>query len=97
MKTTVELPESLIKQVKLRALRDGKKLQETMADLLQAGLMTKGNRTRRPAIPVVIRDPETGLQVIQCRRSASKVEELTPDRIAQILLDQEVAFYAPGR
>jgi hypothetical protein len=38
MKTTLELPDDLIKEVKLRAVHDGKKLKDAVADLLRQGL-----------------------------------------------------------
>ncbi len=38
MKTTVEIPDDLMYQVKLRALRDRRKLKEEIADLLRRGL-----------------------------------------------------------
>jgi hypothetical protein len=38
VKTTLELPDDLVKEVKLHALRQGKKLKEAVADLLRQGL-----------------------------------------------------------
>jgi hypothetical protein len=47
MKTTLELPDDLVKEVKLHALRQGKKLKEAVADLLRQGLVaaTAGSGT----------------------------------------------------
>ena len=38
MKTTVDLPDGLVKAVKLRAVHDGRKLKDTVAELLRIGL-----------------------------------------------------------
>ncbi len=38
MKTTLDLPDDLVKEIKLRAVHDGKKLKETAAELLRKGL-----------------------------------------------------------
>jgi len=38
MKTTIQLPDELIKEVKLRAIHEGQKLQDAIADLLRKGL-----------------------------------------------------------
>ena len=38
MKTTLDLPDALVKQVKLRAVREGRKLKDAVADLLRKGL-----------------------------------------------------------
>src|SRR5207237_405716 len=38
IKTTIVLPDALVKQVKLRAVREGRKLKEAVADLLRKGL-----------------------------------------------------------
>jgi plasmid stability protein len=37
MKTTLDLPDALVKQVKLRAVREGRKLKDLVADLLRKG------------------------------------------------------------
>lgn len=38
MKTTLDLPDALVKQIKLRAIHEGKKLKDAVADLLRKGL-----------------------------------------------------------
>ena len=38
MKTTLDLPDDLVKEIKLRALNEGKKLKDAMAELLRRGL-----------------------------------------------------------
>src|SRR5438067_825254 len=38
MKTTLDLPDALVKQMKLRALHEGKKFKDAVADTLRAGL-----------------------------------------------------------
>ena len=38
MKTTLDLPNALVREIKLRAVNDGRKLKDTIADLLKKGL-----------------------------------------------------------
>ena len=38
MKTTLELPNDLVREVKLRAVNEGKKLKDVISDLLRQGL-----------------------------------------------------------
>src|SRR4029077_9046916 len=78
MKTTLDLPDALVKQVKLRALQEGRKLKDEMADLLRKGLAAATNTERDVAVPVVTKDKQTGLPLIQCKQAASPQEELTP-------------------
>jgi hypothetical protein len=95
MKTTLELPDALVKQVKLRALREGKKLKDTVADLLRKGLAAASEQAEVP--PVIVKDKLTGLPVIQCSRAPGPEEELTPERVADLLLAQEAGWhYAAG-
>ena len=97
MKTTVELPDSLVKQVKLRALKDGRKLKDVVADLLRKGLNAMDTQADGPE-PVVSTDKKTGLPLIECKQAASAQEELTPQRVADILLAQEAGWHhAAGR
>jgi hypothetical protein len=92
MKTTLDLPDSLVKQVKLRALQEGQKLKDAVADLLRKGLAATANQ--KPArAPAVTRDKETGLPLIECKHAASPEEQLTAERVADILLAQEVGWH----
>jgi plasmid stability protein len=38
MKTTLELPDDLVKEIKILAVNEGKKLKDAVADLLRQGL-----------------------------------------------------------
>src|SRR5437868_3379113 len=97
MKTTLDLPDALVKQVKLRALREGRKLKDAVADLLRKGLAAPTVPPETTS-PVVTKDRETGLPVIQCKKPASREEQLTAERVADILLAQETDWHhASGR
>jgi len=82
MKTTLDLPADLVREVKLQALHEGKKLKDKMAELLRRGLSAK--KTRGSARPSRVKLP-----LIQCRRSA----DLPPKRVAEILSDQETQWH----
>jgi plasmid stability protein len=96
MKTTLDLPDALVKQVKLRALRDGRKLKDEVADLLRKGLAAASEPA--PLAAVVTRDKRTGLPLIECKQAATPQEEMTPERVADILLAQEAGWeHGAGR
>ena len=93
MKTTLDLPDALVKQVKLRALQDGRKLKDAVADLLLKGLAAAIDTEPNAAKLVITTDKKTGLPLILCKRAASAQEELTPERVAEILLTQETEWH----
>lgn len=95
MKTTLDLPDALVKQVKLRAVRQGRKLKDAVADLLRKGLAA-ADETPDPIAPKIRTDKTTGLPLIECRHAASPDEEITPERVADILLARE-AFALVGK
>lgn len=82
MKTTVELPDELVREIKVRAAREDRKLKDLVADLLRKGL-----RDGQP------REPSRRVQfpLIHASRTPTP-EEVSPERMAQILLDQEVEW-----
>jgi hypothetical protein len=98
MKTTLDLPDALVKQVKLRALHEGRKLKDAVADLLRKGLAVASKAERQALAPVVTKDRQTGLPLVQCKQAAAAQEALTPERVAAILLTQETEWHhAAGR
>ena len=82
MKTTLDLPSDLVREIKLRAVNEGRKLKDTMADLLRKGLSTHASRN-------AAKSSRVKLPLIQCRRSA----KLTPDQVASALLKQETEWH----
>jgi plasmid stability protein len=85
MKTTVDLPDDLARAVKVRAVEENRRLKDTIADLLRRGL---AKEERRPA--AVRRRLE--LPLVECAHEARSGEEMTPERVADVLLDEEAAL-----
>lgn len=90
MKTTLDLPDGLVKQVKLRALHDGQKLKDAVAQLLRKGLAAARETETASQEAPIRKDKRTGLPVIRCKKAAASGEEVTAQRAAAILLTQEV-------
>ena len=49
MKITVDLPNDLVRKIKLRAVHEGRKLKEVVADLLRFGLEQGTSLPQAPA------------------------------------------------
>jgi plasmid stability protein len=82
MKTTLDLPDQLMREIKVRAAREDRKLKDLVAELLRCGLAADEPRTRvrnRMKFPLVI-----------VPHAASPGEELTPERVHEILVQQEI-------
>lgn len=95
MKTTWDLPEELVKRLKLRAVRDGRKLKDLAAEMLFDGLKkTKHSRSEKCAR--IVRDKK-GFPIIHCRHAAPPGQELTPERVAEILIEQEAEWARGSR
>jgi len=91
MKTTIDLPDDLLRQLKLRAVQDRRKLRELAAELLRTGLAAPSN-SESPGQTAVLKDKKTGLPVIQCRRAPAPNRQPTPGQIADLLTAQEIAW-----
>ena len=83
MKTTLELPDELMSEVRVRAAKEGRKLKDLVAELIRSGLEQE---TRPGGAP----GPRPALPLIECAHRASPGEEMTADRVAQVLSDQDV-------
>jgi plasmid stability protein len=55
MKTTLELPDELMREVKIRAVHEHKKLKDTVAELIRKGIAADKSRTAKPPKPVKLR------------------------------------------
>ena len=82
MKTTLDLPGDLVREIKLRTVHQGSKLKDTIAELLRKGLRDRpAKNSARPS--------RVKLPLVQCRRAAV----LTPDQVAAALLKQETEWH----
>jgi plasmid stability protein len=55
MKTTLELPDKLMREVKIRAAHEHKKLKDTVAELIRKGIAAHKSRTAKLPRPVKLR------------------------------------------
>ncbi|HJR50052.1 MAG TPA: hypothetical protein VJ794_03040 [Gemmatimonadales bacterium] len=89
MKTTLDLPDELMQAVKIRAVRENRRLKDVVADLLKRGLIHEPREAhtlrRRVRLPLV-----------QCAHPARPDEEMTPDRTARVLIEQEARDASGG-
>ena len=87
MKKTLDLPADLVEQLQVRALHDGLKLEDAITNLLRKSL-AEDSRPLENGDKLLTTDEITGLPLIECRHPADK--DLTPTRISEILLEQEI-------
>jgi plasmid stability protein len=81
MKTTLELPDDLIREVKIRAVKENRKFKDEIADLLRRGLSQRNSERkvrRRVTLPIV-----------ECSHEARRGGEMTPERVASVMLEEE--------
>ena len=83
MRTTLDLPADLVRAVKDRAAEENRTFKDMVADLLRQGLAQPASET------APIRH-WVKLPLISGGHPAKPGEELTPERIHEILLEQEV-------
>ena len=83
MKTTLELPDDLMREIKVRAAREDRKLKDLVAELLRLGLEQHAARKTAP-------QKRVQLPLIKGGRRADPDREMTPGRVAEVLLEQEV-------
>jgi plasmid stability protein len=83
MKTTLELPSELMKAIKLRAVDEHRTMTDLITELLQQGMAEKSVE------PGVIRN-RVKLPLVEVAHAAQPGEEMTPERVSDILLAQEV-------
>lgn len=82
MKTTLDLPDDLMRAVKIRAVEENRRLKHTVADLLKRGLAEKRDAPAPPRRRV-------RLPLVECAHAARPGEEMIPERVAEVLLEEE--------
>ncbi len=55
MKTTLEIPDALMKRVKLRAVKRGQKLKDAITQLLERGMAATSEDDKPPRAPRPVR------------------------------------------
>ena len=71
-----------MRAIKIRAVKENRKLKDAMADLLRRGL------SQKPAASTKVRK-RVKLPLVRCAHGARAGEEITPERAAEILLVEE--------
>lgn len=72
MKTTLDLPDELIREVKLRAVVQGRTVKDLVAEILRQGLgIAPPRQPEKPPAGSLVEIGESGLPVIRCRPDAS--------------------------
>lgn len=82
MKTTLDLPPELVREMKMRAAVEGRKLRDVAAEIFRRGL-ARGDDLR-PAGPRRVKLP-----LVKCGPASKKV---TATNVADVLLKQEVEW-----
>jgi hypothetical protein len=70
MKTTFDLPPDLVREVKLRAVHEGRKLKDVAADLLKRGLAAPDPAAKPKFAKPTIEIQANGLPVVRCAANA---------------------------
>lgn len=71
MKTTLDLPDELIREVKLRAVVQGRTVKDLVAEFLRQGLgMACVGRSEQLPASSMVEIGKSGLPVIRCRTHA---------------------------
>lgn len=86
MKTTYDLPPDLVREVKLRAVYEGRKLKDVAAELLRRGLADTGESSEPKPSKPRLEIQANGLPVIRCGKDAP-ASRMTPEEL--LALEQE--------
>ncbi len=88
MKTTMDLPEDLVRRIKIRAVQERKPLKRLVADLLDQGLKASAQaRLPQPSLPDGLEITKDGFPVFRCHSDAPATRMTAEELIA---LEQQI-------
>lgn len=82
MRTTFNLPETLVNEVKVRAEHDGRSLDDAAADLLRKGLAAGDEPPTTAPRPRIGTHPQSGLPYVECSPEAPARRLTVPELLA---------------
>ena len=83
MKTTLDLPDELVREMKLRAVMQGRTLRDLAADFIRQGLgLTATRPPQAPPADSPVHVGSNGLPVIRCRADAPALGLALDDLLA---------------
>lgn len=85
MKTTLDIPDDLLRKMKLLAVHEHRKFKDVAAEIFRRGLASQ----EKPARNTLRR---VKLPLIKCRHPAVPASEMTPEQVAEVLLKQDVEW-----
>jgi len=85
MKTTLDLPAELVREMKLRAAQQGRKLRDVATEVFRCGLSQSASQKG-------IAQHRVRLPLIECGSPRTARKELTPYDVAAVLLRQEAEW-----
>lgn len=83
MKTALDIPDDLFREIKVEAALRGRKLKDLVSEFLRLGLAA--SRQTPTGVARIGKSPITGLPVIVGGHPAPPELEMTPERVAEIL------------
>jgi plasmid stability protein len=93
MKTTFDLPPDLVRELKLRAVHEGRKLKDVAADLLKRGLASPETTAQKKLAKPKIEIQASGLPVVRCAANAPATRMTASELLAleqQSLVDDDL-------
>jgi len=85
MKTTLDLPDDLMREMKIRAATQGKKLKDLMAETIRSGLFPESSPQEKPK-PVITKHPVLGFPIVECEPNPP-ISRMTIEEILKLEQD----------
>lgn len=82
MKTTFELPDELMREVKIRAVNENRRIKDVVTEAIRRGLAMQDSVS--DSVQYRVRLP-----LVETAHRANTDDEMTPDKVASLLLAEE--------